>query len=64
MSPVVALAVSVLEREAALIEKGLAPAKAKRQVAAELVEYGETHPMEIPSRSFAHLLGAGERRAA
>lgn len=62
MSPAFTPVISALERAATLIEKGVQPAKALRQVAQELTDYAEskasyapTHM--IPSRSFAGQLG-------
>lgn len=53
MSPALTPLVSALERAAGLIEKGMTPAKALRQVAAELDEYASVHSTEqIPSRPF------------
>lgn len=65
MSPAISPVVSALERAAVLIEKGTAPGKALRQVAAELVEYADTHAATmIPARSFSAVLGETQRRAA
>lgn len=62
--PLVAV-VSVLERAATLIESGVNPGKALRQVARELVEYQEAHAGElIPERSLSDELGRPQKRAA
>lgn len=53
MSPALTPLVSALERAAALIEKGMPPAKAMRQVVAEIEEYEAAHiGGQIPSRPF------------
>lgn len=65
MNPLVCVAVSSLERAASLIEKGVPPAKAFRQVAMELREYESMFSgQNIPRESFAERLGVPTRRAS
>lgn len=53
MSPALTPLVSALERAAALIEKGMGPAKALKQVAAELEDYADKHAqVRIPEKPF------------
>lgn len=61
MSPALSPLCSALERAAHLIEKGMNPAKALRQVSTEIQDYAEKHPTQvIPGRVF----DLGERKAA
>lgn len=65
MSPAISPVVSALERAAVLIEKGVSPGKALRQVAQELGDYADAHAASmIPARSFSAQLGEPQRRAA
>lgn len=65
MNPLVCVAVSSFERAAALIEKGMPPAKALRQVAQELRDFENLFPgQNIPRESFADRLGQTVKRAA
>ena len=57
--------VSALDRAAALIESGMNPAKALRQVAVELLDYQDAHQGELMQpRSLAPQLGKPQKRAA
>jgi hypothetical protein len=61
VSPALSPLCSALERAAQLIEKGASPAKALRQVSAELQDYADRHPtQQIPGRVFDFV----ERKAA
>lgn len=57
--------VSALERQATLIEGGMNPAKAMRQVVNELLDYQDAHENQLMrQRSLAPELGKPYRRAA
>ena len=57
--------VSSLERCASLIEGGMNPAKAMRQVVGELLDYQDAHEGQLMQKqSFAPALGKPYKRAA
>lgn len=57
--------VTSFERAAVLIESGVNPAKAMRQVVRELLDYQDAHEGQMmPKRSLAEELGRPQKRAA
>lgn len=64
-SPSLTPILSVMDRAATLIEKGIPPAKALRQAARELEEYAVAHASDrIPDWKFDDQLGIPQKRVA